>query len=83
MARRLSYLAEKHDLLPATRFGGRPGKPTEQTLLVLSNAIDRACCKNKIITLIAFDLKGAFNGVNNTSLDARLRARRIPAVARK
>jgi ribonuclease HI len=36
-----------------------------------------------VVTLIAFDLKGAFNGVNKVSLDASLRARRIPMVARK
>jgi hypothetical protein len=83
MARRLSYLAEKQGLLPDTQFGGRPGRATEQALLVLSNAVDRAWYKHKVVTLIAFDLKGAFNGVNNVSLDARLRARRIPTVARK
>ncbi|KAI2734250.1 hypothetical protein DTO013E5_10079 [Penicillium roqueforti] len=83
MARRLSYLAEKHGLLPDTQFGGRPGRTTEQALLVLSNAIDRAWYKHKVITLVAFDLKGAFNGVNKVSLDACLRARRIPTVARK
>ncbi|KAJ5837634.1 uncharacterized protein N7525_002822 [Penicillium rubens] len=53
------------------------------TLLVLSNAIDRAWYKHKVITLVAFDLKGAFNGVNKVSLDACLQARRIPTVARK
>lgn len=83
MARRLSHLAEKHGLLPDTQFGGRPGRTTEQALLVLSNAIDRAWYKHNVVTLMAFDLKGAFNGVNKVSLDARLRARRIPAVARK
>lgn len=35
------------------------------------------------MTLIAFDLKGAFNGVNKGSLDDLLRARRILAVARR
>jgi ribonuclease HI len=83
IARRLSYLAEKHGLLPNTQFGGRPGRTTEQALLVLANAIDRAWYKCKVVTLIAFDLKGAFNGVNKISLDARLRAKGIPAVARK
>ncbi|THC87303.1 hypothetical protein EYZ11_013252 [Aspergillus tanneri] len=83
MARRLSYLAEKHGLLPDTQFGGRPGRTTEQALLVLANAIDRAWYKYKVVTLIAFDLKGAFNRVNKVSLDVRLQARRIPAVARK
>jgi hypothetical protein len=83
VARRLSYLAEKHNLLPDTQFGGRPGRTTEQALLVLSNAIDRAWYKHKVVTLVSFDLKGAFNGVNKTSLDACLRARRIPSMARK
>jgi Reverse transcriptase (RNA-dependent DNA polymerase) len=31
----------------------------------------------------AIFLKGVFNGVNKISLDASLRARRIPAIARK
>ncbi|KAI3049910.1 hypothetical protein CBS147353_11666 [Aspergillus niger] len=64
MARRLSFLAEKHNLLPNSQFGGRPGRTTEQALLVLSNAIDQAWYTHKVVTLIAFDLKGAFNGVN-------------------
>ncbi|KAJ5152552.1 hypothetical protein N7492_009832 [Penicillium capsulatum] len=42
MARRLSYYAEHYGLLPDTQFGGRPGRTTEQALLVLANAIDRA-----------------------------------------
>ena len=83
MARRLSYLAEEHSLLPNSQFGGRPGRTTEQALLVLSSAIDQAWYKHKVVTLIAFDLKGAFNGVNKASLDASLQARRIPMVARK
>jgi ribonuclease HI len=83
MARRLSHLTEKHGLLPDTQFGGRPGRTTEQALLVLSNAIDQAWYKHAVLTLIAFDLKGAFNGVNKISLDACLRAKGIPAVARK
>ena len=83
MARRLSFLAEKHGLLPNSQFGGRPGRTTEQALLVLSSAIDKAWYKHKVVTLIAFDLKGAFNGVNKISLDASLQVRRIPLVARK
>ena len=42
MARRLSYYAEHYELLPDTQFGGRPGRTTEQALLLLANAIDRA-----------------------------------------
>ena len=71
IARGLSYFAEKQGLLPDTQFGGRPGKTTEQALLVLAIAIDRAWYKHKVVTLIAFDLNEAFNRVNKASLDAR------------
>lgn len=83
MARRLSYWAEKHDLLPNAQFGGRPGRTTEQALLVLANAIDRAWLKMKVVTLIAFDLKNAFNGVKTEVLDARLKSKGIPAQVRR
>lgn len=83
IARRLSYLTEKHRLLPDTQFSGRPGRTTEQALLVLSTAINRAWYKHKVVTLISFDLKGAFNGVQQASLNTCLRARGIPAIARK
>lgn len=83
MARRLSFWAESHKLLPDTQFGGRPGRNTEQALLVLANEVDRAWLRSKVVTLIAFDLKGAFNGVNESSLDTRLRAKGIPTEARR
>ncbi|OQE11161.1 hypothetical protein PENFLA_c080G07693 [Penicillium flavigenum] len=58
-------------------------KLLEAVVALLLNAIDRAWYKNKVVTLVSFDLKGAFNGVNQTSLDACLRAGRIPVVVRK
>jgi hypothetical protein len=83
MARRLSFFAEHYGLLPDTQFGGRPGRTTEQALLMLANAIDRAWYRQKVVTLVAFDLKGAFNGVNKTSLDIRPQSKGIPSVARR
>ncbi|KAI3043037.1 hypothetical protein CBS147353_11847 [Aspergillus niger] len=82
IARRLSYYAEVHGLLPNTQFGGRPGRNTEQALLVLRNAIDRAWLSSKVVTLVAFDLKGAFNGVNRNTLDLQLMAKGIPTKLR-
>ena len=82
MAKRLAYWAETHRLLPETQFGGRAGRTTEQALLVLANAIDRAWMKGKVVTLVAFDLKNAFNGVNGKTLDVRLKEKGIPIKAR-
>jgi hypothetical protein len=48
-----------------------------------ANAIDQAWLKDKVVTLVAFDLKGAFNGVNKLTLDARLKERGIPTTARR
>jgi hypothetical protein len=59
-----------------------PGRPTEQALLVLACAIDQAWLKDKVVILVAFDLKGAFNGVNKMSLDTRLREKGIPIKVR-
>lgn len=72
VARRLSFYAEKYGLLPDTQFGGRPGRSTEQALLILASTIDKALRKSKVLTLVAFDLKGAFNAVSKDSLDSRL-----------
>jgi hypothetical protein len=36
-----------------------------------------------VVTLVAFNLKGAFNGVNKETLDLRLKERGIPATARR
>jgi ribonuclease HI len=78
VARRLSFYAEEHNLLPDTQFGGRSGRSAEQALLVLVDAIWTAWRQQKVLTLVSFDLKGAFNGVNNTVLDKCLQQRRIP-----
>lgn len=39
VAKRISYYAEKHNLLPDTQFRARPGRSTEQALLILVDAI--------------------------------------------
>jgi hypothetical protein len=49
---------------------------------VLSNAIDQVWIRAKVVTLVAFDLKGAFNGVNGRVLNCQLKAQGIPTVIR-
>ena len=49
----------------------------------LGNLIDRAWHGGGVVSLVAFDLKGAFNGVNKISPDARFQSKGIPAVARR
>jgi hypothetical protein len=37
--------------------------------------------RQKVVSLVAFDLKGAFNGVNKTSLDVRLQSKGLMKLA--
>ena len=83
MVKRLSYYAKKHNLLPATQFGARPGRSTEQALLILVNAIWKAWKEHKVVTLMVFDLKGAFNAVGKEVLDHCLAKKGIPTEARR
>jgi hypothetical protein len=39
-------------------------RPLIKLAIHLANAIDRAWYRQKVVTLVAFDLKGAFNGVD-------------------
>ena len=73
MARRLWYYAETYHWLPDTHFGGRPGRTTEQALLLLTNSADKTMVRDMTATLITFDLKGSFNGVHGNTLEAWLK----------
>jgi hypothetical protein len=78
MARRLSYLAKTHRLLPDNHFGGRPKKSAEQALNLLVEKIHEAWRAYKTLSLVSFDVQGAFNGVHPSVLAERLRERRVP-----
>jgi len=78
VAERLSYAVETSGLLPANHFGARKRRSTEQALLLLQEEIYKAWRSRKVLSLISFDVKGAYNGVFKDRLLQRLRARGIP-----
>jgi hypothetical protein len=41
VAESMSYLIEEHELLPPNHFGGRPGRSTEDALMILSENINK------------------------------------------
>lgn len=79
VAARILCITEK--LLPANHFGGRPRRSVEHALNFLVERIYQAWRKYKILTLVSFDVKGAFNGVHQEVLIRRLRDRRAPEQA--
>jgi hypothetical protein len=78
VAERISYLAETFGLLPANHFGARKQRSAEQALLLLQEYIYKAWRSKKVLSLISFDIKGAYNGVCKERLLLRLQARGIP-----
>jgi len=78
IAERLSYVAETHGLLPKNHFGARKNRSTVQALTLLQESIYNAWRERKVLSMVSFDVKGAYNGVNIGVLEHRLRRRRIP-----
>ncbi len=78
VAERISQAVETHDLLPTNHFGARKQRSAEQALVFLQEQIYTAWRGRKIVSLISFDVKGAYNGVCKERLVQRMRARGIP-----
>ena len=61
----MSYLTETYGLLPPQHYGGRPGRSTEDAMLVLLENIHKAWKEKKIFTMVFMDVAGAFNNVHH------------------
>jgi hypothetical protein len=57
---RISYAVETFGLLPINHFGARKRRSTEQALLPLQEQIYKAWRNRKVVSLISFDVKGAY-----------------------
>ncbi|KAK0368981.1 hypothetical protein CLIM01_13661 [Colletotrichum limetticola] len=78
LAERISHAVETFGLLPTSHFGARKQRSAEQALVLLQEYIYRAWRKRKVVSLVSFDVKGAYNGVYKERLLRRLRARGMP-----
>ena len=80
IADRTSYILESHNLLPATHFGGRPGRTTEDSLHLLESTVRHAWRQNKVVAALFLDIEGAFPNAVTDRLVHNMKKRRIPAV---
>ncbi len=78
VAERISHAVETYGLLPTNHFGARKQRSAEQALLLLQEEIYTAWRGRKILSLISFDIKGAYNGVCKDRLLQRMKARGMP-----
>ncbi|EKV16962.1 Transposon I factor, putative [Penicillium digitatum PHI26] len=80
VAERISHAVETHGLLPTSHFGARKQRSAEQALLFLQEQIYAAWRGRRVLSLISFDVKGAYNGVCKERLIQRMKARGMPEV---
>ena len=59
----MSYTVETYGLLSTNHFGGRKQRSAEQALLLLQEYVYNAWRGGQVLSLVGFDVKGAYNGV--------------------
>jgi hypothetical protein len=64
--------------VPQNHYATRHRRSAEQALLLIQDRIYKAWRSRKILSLIRFNVKGAFNGVYKERLKQRLTARGVP-----
>jgi ribonuclease HI/exonuclease III len=78
VAEHITFLSEKHQLLPAHHFGGRPGRTTTDAMHLLTYKIKEAWRAGKVTAVLFLDIEGAFPNAVPSKLTQNLRKRRIP-----
>lgn len=74
----ITFLAEKHNLLPTNQFGGRPGRNTSDAIHMLSNTVKNAWRSGKVAAALFLDIQGAFPNTCKEQLLHNMKARKIP-----
>jgi len=64
----LSYICEKHKLLPKNRFGGRPGTTTSEALHMLEQFTKNAWQKGNVVSALFLDIQAAFPNMQKVQL---------------
>ncbi|EJP61443.1 reverse transcriptase [Beauveria bassiana ARSEF 2860] len=72
VAEGISHAVETFGLLPTNHFGGRKQRSVEQALLLLQEQIYAAWRGGRVLSLVIFDVKGAYNGVFKDQLLQRV-----------
>lgn len=78
VARRLTYLASRYDLVPPNQFGGRASSSTSDALLTFISDIQSAWNHGYATSALTFDIKGYFDFVNHNRLLCELRRKKVP-----
>lgn len=77
-ANHLSFLAEKHHLLPSTQFGGRAGRNTSDAMHMVTQVIQNAWRTGKVAAVLFLDVQSAFPNTGKEQLIHNMCARKVP-----
>ena len=80
VAEDILYLVERETLLPASHYGGRPGRMTTDAVHVLVDKVKSAWRRGKVVSILFLDVEAAFPNAVTDRLLHNLRRRRTPAV---
>ena len=79
VADQLTFTMEKHQLLPANHFRGRPRHMTTDAMHLLANMIKAAWRAKKVMLALFLDIEGAFPNAVPSHLEHNLRMRQVPS----
>jgi len=68
IARRLSYMVGRYELIPGTQFEGRSNSSTIDVAMTFIHDVHSAWNQNKVMLVLTFDIKGFFDFVNHQRL---------------
>lgn len=77
IAEKISYAVDVWSA-PTNHFGGRKQRSAEQALVLLQEQIYAAWRGGRVLSLVSFDVKGAYNGMFKDRILQRMRARGMP-----
>ena len=74
----LSYLAEKHNLLPPNQFSGRPGRCTTDAMHLIAQKIKDTWRAKKVALILFLDIQAAFPNTVKERLLHNMKSRQVP-----
>ena len=79
VADQLTFAMERHQLLPANHFRGRPGHTTTDAMHLLANTIKASWRVGKVTSALFLDIEGVFPNAVPSRLEHNLCMQRIPS----
>ena len=73
----ITYVSEKHQMLPANHFRGHPGRTTTDAMHLLTHRIKASWRTGKVTSVLFLDIEGAFPNADPSRLVHNLRKRGI------